>query len=87
MSLVANITHDSIDLVLIKIQHQFRLRASQLDVCLDGFFCRSNIIAPRLYIIEERHETVVHVQLLVAVEKRQARIISNEVHLGFLVSA
>ena len=40
-----------------------------------------------LYIIEERHETVVHVQLLVTVEKCQARIISNEVCLGFLVSA
>ena len=41
----------------------------------------------RPYIIEERHETVVHVQLLVAVEKRQTRIVSNKVHLGLLVSA
>ena len=41
----------------------------------------------RLYIVEERHETVVHVQLLVAVEKRQSRIISDKVYLGFLVSA
>jgi hypothetical protein len=38
-------------------------------------------------VIEEGHETVVHVQLLVAVKKRHARIIRNEVHLGFLVSA
>src|SRR5438132_7858731 len=41
----------------------------------------------RLYIVEERHESVVHMQLLVTVEKRQPRIVSNEVHLGFLVSA
>src|SRR6266487_3603267 len=41
----------------------------------------------RLYIVEERHETVVHVQLLVTVEEGQPRIISNKVYLGFLVSA
>src|SRR5882724_1479541 len=40
-----------------------------------------------LYIVEKRHETVVHVQLLVTVEKRQTRIISDKVYLGFLVSA
>src|SRR5439155_2865119 len=44
-------------------------------------------IARRLYIVEERHETVVHVQLLVTVEKRQPWIVSNKVYLGFLVSA
>src|SRR6266403_1844349 len=70
-----------------QIQHQFRLKAPQLDVCPDGFFCRSNIIARRLYIIEERHEAVVHVQLLVAVEEGQPWIVSNKVYLGFLVSA
>jgi hypothetical protein len=70
-----------------QIQHEFRLKAPQLDVCLGGFFCRSNKLLRRLYIIEERHEPVVHVQLLVAVEEGQPRIISNEVHLGFLVSA
>ena len=84
MTLVANITHDSIDLVRIKFNTR---KAPQLDVCLGEFFCRSNIIARRLYIVEERHETVVHVQLLVTVEKGQPRIISNEVYLGFLVSA
>src|SRR4029077_3879669 len=41
----------------------------------------------RLYIIEKRHEPVVHVQLLVAVEKREPRIIGNKVYFGFLVSA
>ena len=88
MSLVANVAHDySIDLVLIKTLHGFCLKAPQLGVCPDGFFCRSNIIAPRLYIIEERHETVVHVQLLVTVEEGQPWIVSNKVHLGFLVSA
>src|SRR5882724_2444518 len=40
-----------------------------------------------LYIIEERHEPVVHMQLLVTVEEGQPRIISNKVYLGFLVSA
>ena len=44
MNLVANITHDSIDLVLIKFNTSFVLKAPQLDVCLGGFFCRSNII-------------------------------------------
>ena len=63
MSLVANIAHDSIDLVLIKF---------------DTSFVRI-IIAPRLYIIEERHEAVVHVQLLVAVEKRYSNVrLANE---------
>jgi hypothetical protein len=70
-----------------QIQDQFRLKAPQLDVCLDGFFCRSNIIAPRLCIVEERHEAIVHVQLLVAVEEGQPWIVSNKVYLGFLVSA
>jgi len=67
MSFVANITHDSIDLVVIKFN------ISLVQRCL--------------YIIEERHETVVHVQLLVAVEKRQSWIIGNKVYLGFVVSA
>src|ERR1700693_2184894 len=40
-----------------------------------------------LRVFEKRHETVVHVQLLVAMEKRQPWIIRNKVHLGFLVSA
>ena len=62
-------------------------KGTQLGVCPDGSFCRSNIIAWRLYIVEERHETVVHMQLLVAVEKRQPWIVSNKVNLGFLVSA
>ena len=87
MSFVANIAHDSIDLALIKFNSSFVQRHPQLDVCLDGFFCRSNIIARRLYIVEERHETVVHVQLLVTVEEGQPWIVSNKVYLGFLVSA
>ena len=45
------------------------------------------IIGPRLYIIEQRHETVVHVQLLVTVEEGQPRVVSDKVYLGFLVSA
>src|SRR5438477_6391165 len=45
------------------------------------------IIGPRLYIIEQRHETVVHVQLLVTVEEGQPWIVSNKVYLSFLVSA
>ena len=34
------------------------------------------------HIVEKRHETVVHMQLLVAVEKRRPWIIANKVHLG-----
>jgi len=41
----------------------------------------------RLDIVEERHETVVHMQLLVTVEKGQPWIVSNKVYFGFLVSA
>jgi hypothetical protein len=44
VSLVANITHDFNRSFPHQIQHQFRLKAPQLDVCLRGFFCRSNII-------------------------------------------
>ena len=46
-----------------------------------------SLVGRRLHIVEERHETVVHVQLLVAMEKRQPWIISNKIYLGFLVSA
>jgi hypothetical protein len=66
VSVVVNIIHNSIDLVLIKL---------------------TRVWSKGLYIVEERHETVVHVQLLVTVEKRQPWIISNKVHLGFLVAA
>jgi hypothetical protein len=34
------------------------------------------------HIVEKHHETVVHVQLLVAVEKRRPCFIGNKVHLG-----
>src|SRR6266404_1071474 len=68
-----------------------RCRHGRVELILldHGFDASGQASAPllrRLYIIEERHETVVHVQLLVAVEKREPWIISNEVHLGFLVS-
>jgi hypothetical protein len=40
-----------------------------------------------LDILEERHEAEVHVQLLVAVEQRQAWVIRNKIHVGFLVAS
>ena len=38
-------------------------------------------------IIEQGHETEIHVQLLMAVKRGEAGIIGNEVNLDFLVSA
>jgi hypothetical protein len=39
-----------------------------------------------LGVVEKRHETVVHVQLLVAVEESEARIISDKVNVVLLVA-
>ena len=39
-----------------------------------------------LDVIEERHEAEVHVQLLVAVEEREAGVVSGEDDLGLLVA-
>ena len=36
-------------------------------------------IPNRLRIVEERHESEIHVQLLVTMEERQLRIVSDEV--------
>jgi hypothetical protein len=46
-------------------------------------FCESRGLA----VVEERHEAEIHVELLVAVEEREARIVGDEVHLRFLVAA
>ena len=48
MNLVANITHDSIDLVLIKFNTQFRLkapecRASTSCICFPNYFHRPEV--------------------------------------------
>jgi hypothetical protein len=87
VSLVANITYDSIDLVLIKFNTSF-LKGISVGLLPGRIFRLLELsLLRRLYIVKERHETVVHVQLLVAVKKGQPRIISNEVHLGFLVAA
>jgi hypothetical protein len=40
-----------------------------------------------LEVVEQGHEAEVHVELLVAVEEREARIVGDEVHLRFLVAA
>ena len=40
-----------------------------------------------LHVIEERHESEVHVELLVTVEQRHARIVGHEIKGDFLVSA
>src|SRR5215467_4748980 len=47
---------------------------------------RSRLIGA-LQVIEESHETKIHVQLLVAVEERQTRIVSHEFDFRFLVAA
>ena len=41
----------------------------------------------RLRIVEERHESEIHVQLLMTVEERQTRIVGNKVKFEFLESA
>jgi len=38
-------------------------------------------------IVEESHKTKVHVQLLMTVEQSHTRIVSYEVHFGFLVAS
>ncbi len=40
-----------------------------------------------LNVIEEGHEAVIHVQLLVAVEQRGAWVVGYELDFGFLVAA
>ena len=40
-----------------------------------------------LYVVEQRHEAEVHVELLVAVEECQARIIGDEIDFVPLVAA
>ena len=46
----------------------------------------STFCADFLHIVEERHESEVHVQLLVAVEQRQAGVIRDKINFGFLVA-
>jgi hypothetical protein len=41
----------------------------------------------RLRVVEERHETEVHVQLLMAVEESKAGIVGNKVNLQLLVAS
>ena len=45
----------------------------------------ANIV--RLRVVEESHETEVHVQLLVAVEESKTGIVGNKVNLQLLVAA
>jgi hypothetical protein len=40
-----------------------------------------------LHIVKQRHKSKIHVQLLVTVKQRQARIISHEIHFRRLVAA
>jgi phosphoribosylanthranilate isomerase len=40
-----------------------------------------------LHVVEKRHETEVHVQLLVAVEESEAGIVGNEIDLALLIAA
>ena len=41
----------------------------------------------RLRVVEERHETEVHVQLLVAMEESEAGVVGNEIDFRLLVAA
>src|SRR6185437_8330057 len=40
-----------------------------------------------LHVVEQAHETVVHMQLLVAMEEGRPRVACDEVHLDLLVAA
>src|SRR6516164_8874591 len=40
-----------------------------------------------LHVVEQRHEAEIHVELLVAMEKRQTGIVRDEVDLCFLIAA
>src|ERR1700723_2657174 len=42
---------------------------------------------PGSYIVEQRHEPVVHVQLLVTMKESRSWIVSREVNLCFLIAA
>ena len=53
----------------------------------DNSSTRSHVIPPRLRVVEERHESEIHVQLLMTMEERQPRIVSHEVKFEFLESA
>ena len=38
-----------------------------------------------LFIVEECHEAVIHVQLLVTVEQLKAAVVGNEINFAFLI--
>ena len=46
-----------------------------------------NLAVTELAVFEQSHEAEIHVQLLVAVEQREAGVIRHEIDLHFLVAA
>src|SRR5215472_12945704 len=61
-------------------------RASSVQCLIAG--CPTQLaIEPALNVIEQGHEPKIHVQLLVAVEERRARVVGNKINLCFLVAS
>src|SRR5277367_2378738 len=54
-----------------------------------AIYDRLRIRSPRasLHVVEQRHQTEIHMQLLVAMEQRQPRVVRNEIYFRFLVSS
>src|ERR1700678_1932095 len=63
---------------------EYQGRARLLDHVLPIAFSRTTICR-LLLVVEQRHESEVHVQLLMAVKEREARIVCDEVDVGLLV--
>ena len=42
---------------------------------------------PGSYVVEQSHEPKIHVQLLMAVEQREPRIVRRKIYFDFLISA
>src|ERR1700686_1068317 len=62
----------------------FAARSLQAD---DESFVMPRLSRSLSAVIEQRHETKVHVQLLMAMEQREAGIIRREIHFDFLIAA
>ena len=60
---------------------------ANLSAILPFSLCFRNRPFLFLRVIEERHETEVHVELLVTVEERKTRIVRNKVNIQLLISA
>ena len=50
------------------------------------FRCNQTDRHLNLRVVEQRHKTKIHVQLLVTVEQREAGVVGNEIDLNFLIA-